>query len=70
MMKDRVFPRIPTRHAGPSNSRDSFGCGIGSPAEAPNRSYEVRPVVGELTGNEIKMLMIASSNVPAVLLRV
>ncbi len=70
MVKNGILPRIPTGHAGPSNSRDSFSRRIGSPAEAPNCSHEVSPVVGEFTGNGIKMVMIASSNAPAVLLRV
>lgn len=69
MMKSRVLPRISTGHACPSYSGNSFGRRIGSPAEAPNHSHEVSPVVGELSGNRIKMVMIASSNAPAVLLQ-
>lgn len=70
MVKNRILPGISTGHAGPSNSRKSVGRRISSPAEAPNRSHEVSPIVGEFTGNRIKMAMIASPNAPAVLLRV
>lgn len=70
MMKNRILPMISTGHTTPGNPRNSFSRRIGSPAEAPNRSHEVSPIVGEFSGNWIEMVMTASPNAPAVLLRV